>query len=259
MKPGLRTFDQLVGEGLKPIALAAGTKRPIHKKWNENWSEDLHRSLIKNTDANIGILLGKMIDVEGDSETANARIDKLVRGHDHPVYRSSKSFHHLFRNPDPDLTVLKYKDVEFRGNNHQSVIPPSIVGTTQYKWIVPLAFPLPEMPPELLKFYQELKQFRKRHATEIKKGHMHVACSKCREKKFVHKERFRKELFALREMNSPWVCQDCRTVDLRSRCKEIGTILKRVNITDWRDWIRYNENLSDRGDRIRRMESVPET
>lgn len=238
MKLSIRTFDKLVSEGLQPIALYPGSKTPMAKGWNSNWKEAEERERIRKPLVNIGILLGNIVDVEGDSPGANAKINRIIGDYPHPVYKSFKSYHHLFLTPDPKLTILKSDDIEFRGHNHQSVIPPSIVNQIHYEWIN-VVFPIPKMNPPLLEFYQEFKK-RITKKKQTKPGHIQPYCSQCQKREYIHKDRHRLELMAFKELNLNWTCHKCRDIDLRPRIKEIRKIIKHTNVVDWRDWLFFN-------------------
>ena len=79
MKPTLRVFNELVGEGLHPIAVHSNTKIPILEDWNSKIDHEANRDLIRRPFTNVGILLGKIVDVEGDSKKANDTIAKVIR------------------------------------------------------------------------------------------------------------------------------------------------------------------------------------
>lgn len=241
MKLSVREFDQLVGESLKPIALHPDSKVPVIKAWNKDWNEIEQRECVKRPLTNIGILLGDIIDVEGDSAKANEIISKLIGDYPHPVYKSKKSFHHLFINPDPGLRILTYKNIEFRGIDHQSVVPPSTVNGVTYEWIHKI-FPIPRMPEDLLRFYNEIKS-RKSTKHIVKSGRQRPYCSKCKKQYFIHSERLRLELMAFKEYDLEWQCQKCREHDLRPRIRQIRKVVqKNENISDWRDWLRWKES-----------------
>jgi hypothetical protein len=124
--PILAHFDALTKRGLKIIPLRENSKVPLCKAWNSDWDREVVRDKIcQFPDANLGILLGDVVDVEGDSEDANRTILDLIGDYPHPCYFSTKSIHHLFLNPDPNLAHFRFKEIEFRGHGHQSVIPPS--------------------------------------------------------------------------------------------------------------------------------------
>lgn len=241
MKLSVREFDRLVGEGIQPIALHPDSKVPIIKSWNKDWNEIEQREHVKRPLTNIGILLGDIVDVEGDSVKANETIAKLVGDYPHPVYKSKKSFHHLFINPDPELRILIYKSIEFRGIDHQSVVPPSKVNGVLYEWIYQ-EFPIPKMPDALLRFYNEIKDRRSSKNIIVKAGRQRPYCSKCRKQCFIHNQRLRFELMAFKEHNLEWQCHKCREIDIRPRVREIKKVVqKNENISDWRDWLRWKE------------------
>lgn len=242
MKESLKAFDQLVGEGLEPIALRPDSKIPIVKGWNGIWNEIEQRELVKRALTNIGIRLGSVIDVEGDTNKANETVAKLIGDYPHPVYKSKKSFHHLFLNPDPDLKILTYKSIEFRGRDHQSVVPPSFVNGIKYEWIHK-EFPIPKMPEALLKFYNDIKSKRSSGHIQIRPGRKRPYCSVCKKRHFIHVNRIVYELMAFKEHDLEWQCNKCRGLDLRQRIREIKKVVKRnANISDWRDWLRWKES-----------------
>jgi len=245
MTPILKTFDLFVGHDLCPIALRSRSKIPIQKAWNENWEERSNRELLKYIpDANIGLLLGKIIDVEGDTKHANQTLLRLIGDCPHPCYRSRKSIHHLFLSPSADLRILKHKGIEFRGYGHQSVLPPSIMDDDlKYEWIT-FNFNFPEMPTGLRSFYDNILGQRRKGKIVVKPGHMKINCAKCHKKAFVHKQRFELELIAFREIGLYWQCHKCREVDLRDRCRFIRKMVeKNENLGDWRNWVRWQESI----------------
>lgn len=216
----LAHFDVLTKHGLRVIPLRPYSKIPVQKNWADWNYENCRYILEKNPESNIGLLLGEVMDVEGDSVEANERINDLVRDYPHPMYTSTKSVHHLFINPEPTLTILKHQQIEFRANRHQSVLPPSVLDTgVEYKWVDgKLTLPIPPMPDRLLTFFRKLQKVRK---TAIKPGHMKLPCFKCREKCFIHRKRYDLELIAFKKLGLRWMCHDCREVDLRQECRDI--------------------------------------
>lgn len=210
-------FDALTEQGLKIIPLWENSKVPMFKRWNINWDRKKARSKLEIfPDANIGLLLGDVIDVEGDNEEANHVLDGLIGNYPHPSYKSIRSTHHLFITPDPRLRIFKMGKIEFRGHGHQSVLPPSSHYGFHYQWICDLNSPPPEMPDSLRIFYEKHRLGR-----TIKPGHMKVWCHQCRKKKYIHRKRFDLELTAFNEMGLGWQCQQCREIDLRSACRAI--------------------------------------
>lgn len=216
MTPILSQFDELVGKGLQVIPLWHNSKVPICKGWT-NWDKNSSRETLQRyPEANIGLLLGVIIDVEGDSREANDKILSLIGDYPHPSYISTKSIHHLFSNPDPMLRILKYRDIEFRGHRHQSVLPPSHHQGVHYQWADSCEFPIPEMPEKLLQFYRNLK--RGKHKG-VKPGYVMVRCAKCMKKNFIHKKRFSLELTVFKRLGCRWECHHCRELDLRPICR----------------------------------------
>lgn len=219
-------FDSYVRCGLKPLPLIPGTKIPLVKDWQIDWSVDKYRNFfIVTPNVNMGILLGDIIDVEGDDQTANDLISDLARNIPHPMFKSSKSVHHLFVSPDPTITICKVGCIEFRGHRHQSVIPPSVHSSgVTYKWVKGSAFPAPPMPRRMVDFlYAHRKSIH--HAqprTNGKKAnHALSICNDCKGKNFLHKKRLVLEVRAFAVLGQKWTCRKCRTVDVRDLCREI--------------------------------------
>jgi hypothetical protein len=210
-------FDALTEKGLKVIPLRANSKVPMCKGWNTGWDLQKARSRLEMfPDANIGLLLGDVIDVEGDNEEANNILNRLIGDYPHPSYQSIRSVHHLFSTPDPKLRIFKVGEIEFRGYGHQSVLPPSSHYGFQYQWLPDFCFPAPEMPEPLRVFY-----FRHKLGRTIKPGHMKIRCSRCGEKRYLHCRRFNLELTAFQALNLGWECQRCRQIDLRPACRMV--------------------------------------
>lgn len=209
--------------GYKIIPLYHASKTPIFKNWNDDYDFEILEIFLQTNKnpLNFGILLGEIVDVEGDSEEANSKLDHLLKGIEHPVYQSSKSKHHLFKNHNPHLTRLVQDGMEFRAHRHQSVIPPSIHNDGQkYKWISDIYKykDIPILPPALCQKIADInnknlrKKFRK---TIVKPGHMQATCIKCDQKSFIHKKRHALELDVFKSMNQKWSCHKCREIDLR--------------------------------------------
>lgn len=204
-------FESLTDLGLKPIPLRVNSKAPMTKCWQKNWDWKKNRDkFLRFPDANIGLLLGDVIDVEGDSDHSNRMLLDMIGDYPHPSYQSTRSIHHLFLTPDPELRIFKHKEIEFRGFGHQSVLPPSQHFGVEYRWISKL-FPVPVMPEKLLRFFKQLRGEKQ----TIKPGNMRVWCSSCREECFLHQKRFQLELEGFKLLGSPWECQNCRTIDMR--------------------------------------------
>lgn len=206
-------FDMLTECGLKIIPVRENSKAPLTKEWQKSWTwAESRERLGRFPDANIGLLLGDIIDVEGDSEHANKVLIDLIGDYPHPHYRSTKSIHHLFLSPDPELRILRFNNIEFRGFGHQSLLPPSKCLGTEYDWLSN-KFPVPEMPDRLRRFYESRKGGSKEPA--LKPGCLKTWCATCREERRLHQKRFNLELQAFKLLGSPWECQQCRTLDLR--------------------------------------------
>lgn len=146
------------------IAVKPNSKTPVFRKWNSGYRADWQRYFLEShDDYNIGILLGKVVDVEADDERADNLLNSLIGDMPHPQYRSTKSTHHLFLTPDYDLTRIVIQGIEFRGYRHQSLLPPSISPSgKKYEWLKKSTFPVMPMPRRLQNFYkkhvQRLKQ-----------------------------------------------------------------------------------------------------
>lgn len=228
-------FDALTSRGLQVIPLRENSKVPLIKGWTENWDKSVSRDiLLRFPTANIGLLLGNVVDVEGDSNEANEIILSLIGNYPHPSYRSTKSIHHLFLSPDPQLRHFHWQKIEFRGFGHQSVLPPSQHAGVRYQWLEHFKFPIPEMPERLVRFYETLSRGK---LMGLKPGHMRVWCGACGEKVLLNQRRFKLELEAFKLLGTKWECHKCRTIDLRSACRLIrsGLPKKQILINGFRD------------------------
>lgn len=220
-------FEAYVTCGFKPIALYPGTKIPVFRDWQIQWSADKYRQVFNQTpDSNMGFLLGDIMDVEGDTEEANEMIFDLARHCPHPMFKSSKSVHHLFLSPDPNITICKFDGIEFRGRRHQSVVPPSIHSTGKvYEWLKKSTFPAPPMPTGLVNLlyshYRQIKKTKHVNQQEKKANHTNTACNSCRRKSYIHKKRLVLEVRAFQSLGQKWQCHNCRTVDVRPICRKV--------------------------------------
>lgn len=214
----LAWYDIYVAHGLQPIPLKPETKIPLLKKWQLYWNEDHIRHIFwKMPYCNMGFRLGEIMDVEGDTPAANKRLLRLTKNCPHPMYTSSKSVHHLFLNPDPNLTIVKWEGIEFRGKRHQSVLPPSRhENGTRYSWLPESRFPIPKMPTSILDL---LKIARKQDSP--KPGSKKVYCSCCRLECVHNYKRVNLEIKAFKIYGEKWQCQKCRQRDVRPLCREI--------------------------------------
>lgn len=226
----LRHFDTLVEQGLMPIPLKVNSKQPYGKAWNKDWDREKSRWYFRcEPNLNMGLLLGDIVDVEGDTPEANEKIDRLIGDYPHPSYRSRKSTHHLFITPDPNLRRVQNRGVEFRGHGHQSVLPPSQHQGIFYRWNDSSVWPVPPMPEALLQFYWSLVNSNQRKPKEIiKPGHMKLWCGKCAAECYLHQKRFNSELELFKMMGEKWQCQKCRQIDLRPLVRRLrrGTLVK---------------------------------
>lgn len=219
----VKYFDLYVKLGLEPIALYKNSKIPISKKWNEKWSIQKWRPYFEMDDYNMGILLGEVVDIEGDTQEANDFLLEITKGFDHPMYKSSKSIHHLFKNPDPHLTKKCYNGIEFRAYKHQSVIPPSKhKDGSCYLWCREAKFPVPEMPDKLYDFYCKHLGFgTKNKNKKLKKDFTYTICRGCDNKLRMNKTRLKLEVKAFQQIKSLWLCRKCRSHDIRELCRFI--------------------------------------
>lgn len=205
----------------KIIPVFSRSKIPVTKKWNTNYNRICSRSYVNaHPNINLGLLLGEIVDVEGDTPEANILLNRLLADHKHPTYQSKKSIHHLFKSPDVELTCLKFKGIEFRGNKHFSVVPPSThAGGIEYKWIVDPECGMPEMPQELLDLYEN----NKRKFQKAKPGFVTQDCLHCGHKQSIHEKRLKLEIKAFQHHGCSWSCHACRKFDVRETCRLIRT------------------------------------
>ena len=223
----LKFFDLYVSLGLKPIAIQG--KRPLNGKgWNRDWSIEKWRPFFENeTPCNMGILLGDIVDVEGDTPEANDILNKMLEGIPHPKFKSCKSTHHLFLTPDKNLTRRVFKGIEFRGKLHQSVVPPSIhENGVSYNWLTESEFPIPKMPEELTNFYfrncQEKREIKKHPLKKKnKEGYRQTKCNICKKSFFIHIKRLKLEVAGFSTHGTTWACHGCRQIDLRDYCRSL--------------------------------------
>lgn len=225
----IKHFENYVRMGFQVIPLWPNTKIPIGKKWNVEWSEKGARSLFNlHPKANLGILLGSVVDVEGDTEEANKIIQDLIGDYPHPFYKGSKSIHHLFQNPDAGLTRISRNDIEFRAYKHQSAIPPSIhPDGSRYEWLTD-NFIIPPMPDDLLALYGEFQETTTKKRTPPKKRPdlIVIKCPLCGKRIKMNRKRYRREYLVFREKGEEWCCSNCRTFDIRPFCRELKKRLR---------------------------------
>lgn len=256
MSTNLQAYVEVyLNKGLKLIPLYSQSKKPLFKGWQNGFDKNRFLDIIsEHPSCNIGVLLGEIVDVEGDSPEANDLINELIGDYIHPKYTSNKSTHHFFVNPDPGLTKISFqsnsksntKDIEFRASKHMSVLPPSVHESgVRYVWDYNSSWPIPPMPPKLKDFYFKFKNKTRdkrvlstNHVSkesfwsqndnkwlkvnhDVKPGHKKILCPICEEIKFVHSKRYRLEMMAFSKFSLQWSCQSCREVDIRKLCKHI--------------------------------------
>lgn len=230
----LKYFDQYTEIGLKVIPVYPKSKVPVGFAWNDIYDTAKSRKLIATGRYNMGLLLGDIVDVEGDSDEGNELLNRLIDGAKHPMYRSSRSIHHLFVNPDNTLQTCRFFDIEFRAHGAQSVIPPSIhEDGAAYRWIADSVWPIPVMPEALLNFYG---QHRKIHRPEViavkpktRPGVIKTTCKVCNKREFMHQNRLAVEVRAFQELGIPWMCHGCREVDIRPACRRLRKVVQSEN------------------------------
>lgn len=218
----IQVFEYYSKLGYEVIPIHYKTKTPVFHKWNKNYNYNLMHSYVNQATVplNFGILLGNIIDIEGDCVESNGQIDDLFKKIDHPIFTSTKSKHHLFRCNIKNLTRIVKDNIEYRCHNHQSVIPPSChENGTQYEWITNVYDfkDIPQLPGNVEGFLNKLIKNQKKNffKKEIKPGHTQALCVKCNEKSYIHQERYKKELFIFKEFRQTWSCHKCREIDLR--------------------------------------------
>lgn len=233
-------FHNYVRQGFQPIAIYRQTKKPAESNWNQNWSADRWKPYFASSEFNMGILLGHIVDVEGDTPEANEFLQNLLANEACPRYRSSKSIHYLFRNPDPDLTRTVIEGIEFRAHLHQSVVPPSThEDGTPYGWLKGTRLPIPDMPQVLLEFYTKHKRIRvekspkPRPKKRIRSGFKNTECKCCLNKYPIHRTRLSLEVQGFHRLGLGWLCHICRKkrkIDMREFCRENRSEFKRLGI-----------------------------
>ncbi len=221
----LEIFNFYHSLGYQPIPLFYKTKTPIYKNWNSNYNyESILEYVAQQKQLNFGILLGNIIDIEGDCADSNKIIDDLLHDVKHPCFMSAKSKHHLFRSNIKSLTRIVVDNVEFRGHKHQSVVPPSKhEDGYEYKWLTEI-FNISSIPylPQTIESYiiSKLKpdaQDKKKKL--LKPNHTSIKCNECKKSILISRIRLNKELHFLQKEKTAWACNKCRTFDLRKIIK----------------------------------------
>lgn len=222
----LRYFDLYTSYGMRVIPLYEKSKIPIGNSWNEKWDKKKARKMFEQQNYNMGILLGNFVDVEGDTNEANKLLDDLIGNIPHPMWRSSRSIHHLFVNPDTSLTSTRFFDIEFRGRGVQSVLPPSVhEDGTEYFWLKGSILSPPKMPKSLYDFYKANRRLSptktKQPKPIIKPGFKRTICKNCGKPETIHKKRLVLEVQAFAKFGLNWMCHGCREIDVRQICREL--------------------------------------
>jgi hypothetical protein len=180
--------------GWDVVLLLPKSKMPFQKGWNKGYDKKATRDyLIKNPDCNLGLKLGHIIDVEGDTYKANELLNKLTADITHPMYKSQKSTHHLFTTPDNKLTRIDIHGMEFRGHYHQSMLPPSVNSEEiEYEWLEDVRFPIPSLPNSLVNLYnRHMKMMCAKKTGKYTEPWCYLCGQKSRP---IHKTRFKLEL-----------------------------------------------------------------
>lgn len=206
-------FDKTIDKhGWKIIAIRPRSKIPAFKKWTGPYWPDTHRNyLLDNPHANIGILLGDVLDIEADTEKSNEMAGSLIGNIPHLIYKSERSFHHLFINPFRNLKKIVWKGIEFRANAHQSILPPSIGRNgIQYEWVdenSPICLP----PDNIIRLIKQLVSYQPDLVSP--------RCSVCNKEIKMAKSRFNLEVVLFSKMGYKWIGKCCRKHDLRHACR----------------------------------------
>jgi len=211
----LSFFDEYTSLGWEIIPIIPKSKIPFMKGWNVDYNKDyIRKYLSSHTEFNIGLRLGSVIDVEADTPQANKLLESLIpNDYEHPQYRSQKSVHHLFLTPSKSLTKVIIHGIEFRGHNHQSLLPPSITSGGEYTWIDNAQFSVPPLPDSLVKLYNRYTK-----KSDLKEP----ICNTCGKKsRPIHNKRYAKELLAFKSIGERWNCHKCRKSDVRAICRKI--------------------------------------
>jgi Bifunctional DNA primase/polymerase, N-terminal len=200
-------FDLYNKLGWKIIPIHANCKVPVWKEWTKNYDAVKARKYLEiHPYVNIGILLGDIIDVEADSESSNVMLRNITAGWPHPVYKSTRSFHHLFQSPDNRLTKKVIAQIEFRGHLHQSLLPPSHLiseSSSKYVWITSPSISIPRLPPELYKLYWR---------SQDKPEFLLPWCAICKRQQSIHHKRYNIELTEFKKFGTRWQCKKCRKI-----------------------------------------------
>jgi hypothetical protein len=208
-----KIFRTYLDLGYQPILLFPKTKQPILKDWNKKYDSAPYFEILKQRkNFNLGLLLGELLDIEGDNKTANYFLNNLFKDIIHPTFSSYKSTHHLFRSRNNSyFTRFVNSGIEIRSHQHQSVAPPSKHAEMDYvyTWTSPPThiFEIPVLTEEL-EF--KIKRFCGLGSTITKPNQQEVWCGICTKKCFCNKIRLEKEINYFKSMNLKWTCHKCR-------------------------------------------------
>lgn len=211
--------------GWSVIAVRPNTKIPAFRNWTQNYFPNMNYNYIsKNPSANLGILLGKIIDIEADTPESEQKLNLLLSGIHHMNYRSSRGSHHLFLNPFKKFRKVVIDGIEYRGEGHHSLLPPSTGPSGfNYKWADNSAEELTEMPEFFKKnLFKSISQ-----AVKFETPRCGICGKECK----VSAVRFNLEIQALVVIKTKWACVKCRKYDLREACRMIRKG-KKVNSID---------------------------
>lgn len=220
----VKFFDRYTSDniGFEVIPVLPRSKIPFWKGWNDADydRERVRRYLASHPDCNIGIRLGKIMDVEADDPKANRLLESLLPDdYPHPTYKSQKSVHHLFTAPDPESPRVVAHGIEFRGYKNQSLLPPSVnANGVEYKWLT-WASPIPDLPEALLNLYNKHRKIMVGARSGVL---LEPVCAKCGKKsRPIHHKRHRLEVMAFRSLGQRWQCHKCRVDDVRTICRKM--------------------------------------
>jgi hypothetical protein len=218
-------FDEYVAKGLMPIAIISGTKQPVEPKWNINWSVRRWRGYFSQEEKEyeIGILWNKKyVDVETDNEKSNIFLNKLIGNLERPVFKSKRSYHNIFLNPNPSLTKVNLfgrngEKIEIFGSKTYTLAPPSNhIEGIKYSFVNNF-WPPPVFPNALKAFYFQQKKI----VIENKQKTLTI-CKSCGKKQLIHKKRLALEVNVFLKNNLDWKCRDCRKnfhINLKEECR----------------------------------------
>lgn len=214
-------FRQYLHLGYKPILLAPKSKKPILRAWNLNYQPNYYLNILrKSNNFNLGFLLGEVVDIEGDSAGANKFLNKFLADIPHPIFKSFKSTHHLFKNfPGNNITRFNARGIEIRAFRHQSVVPPSIhESDCNYEWQTRLFhnFEIPYLNKQIL---SGIYNFCGCKQIIVKPGNIDIKCGICSKINYINKKRLESELKIFKMDGMKWACHKCRPNKITERIR----------------------------------------